>query len=288
MVWRILSVICYLVLAPLVGGLLDGLERKLSARMQRRVGPPLLQPFYDVKKLLDKQHIAVTDTQTLLLLTWMFLMIFTGCMLFSGTDILMCFFMLSTAGIFLYFTACVTNSPYSQIGAQRELIQEMACEPAILLTSLGFYLVTGSFEGVDIINSSVSPILYMPGFFLAYVFILTIKMRKSPFDTSTSHHAHQELVKGVTTEIGSVNLALFQITEWYEIVFLLGVLALFVVSASLPGILLAAAAIAVVWFTEVLIDNTSARMKWGNMLLLSWSVTLVLAGVNLIILILLL
>ncbi len=288
MTWRILSVICYLLLAPVVGGLLDGLERKLSARMQRRVGPPLLQPFYDVKKLLDKQHIAVTDTQTLLLLTWMFLMIFTGCMLFSGTDILMCFFMLSTAGIFLYFTACVTNSPYSQIGAQRELIQEMACEPAILLTSLGFYLVTGSFEGADIINSPVSPILYMPGFFLAYVFILTIKMRKSPFDTSTSHHAHQELVKGVTTEIGSVNLALFQITEWYEIVLLLGVLGMFLISASPLGILLAAAAIVVVWFIEVLIDNTSARMKWGNMLMLSWSVTLVLAGVNLIILILVL
>lgn len=288
MVWRILSVLGYLLFAPILGGLLDGLERKVSARMQRRVGPPLLQPFYDVKKLLDKQHIAVTDSQTLFLLTWMFLMIFTGCMLFSGTDILMCFFMLSTAGIFLYFMACVTNSPYSQIGAQRELIQEMSCEPAILLTSLGFYLVTGSFEGAQIIQSPKMSLLYMPGFFLAYVFILTIKLRKSPFDTSTSHHAHQELVKGVTTEIGSVNLALFQITEWYEMIFLLGVLALFLLNSSPLGVVLALIVIAVVWFAEILIDNTNARMKWGNMLMLSWSVTLVLAGVNLIILFLVL
>lgn len=288
MVWRVVSVLGYLLLAPIVGGLLDGLERKVSARMQRRVGPPLLQPFYDVKKLLSKQHIAVTDTQTLLLLTWMLLMIFTGCMLYSGTDILMCFFMLSTSGIFLYFTACVTNSPYSQIGAQRELIQEMACEPAILLTSLGFYLVTGSFEGLDIVGSHTSALPYMPGFFLAFVFILTIKLRKSPFDTSTSHHAHQELVKGITTEIGSVNLALFQITEWYETVFLLGILALFLLNGSVLGIVLALITIAVVWFVEILIDNTSARMKWGNMLMLSWSVTLVLAGVNLIILMLVL
>ena len=47
-VYRIISIAAYVLLAPLVGGLLDGLDRKLSARMQGRVGPPLLQPFYDL------------------------------------------------------------------------------------------------------------------------------------------------------------------------------------------------------------------------------------------------
>ena len=37
--------IAYLVLAPVVGGLLAGMDRIITARMQRRVGPPLLQPF---------------------------------------------------------------------------------------------------------------------------------------------------------------------------------------------------------------------------------------------------
>ena len=41
---RVISVVLFLVLAPLVGGLLDGLDRKISARMQGRIGPPLLQP----------------------------------------------------------------------------------------------------------------------------------------------------------------------------------------------------------------------------------------------------
>ena len=39
---RILSVLGFLILAPFLGGLLDGIDRKISARMQRRVGPPLL------------------------------------------------------------------------------------------------------------------------------------------------------------------------------------------------------------------------------------------------------
>ena len=40
-----IAVAAYILLAPIIGGLLDGIDRKISARMQRRVGPPLLQPF---------------------------------------------------------------------------------------------------------------------------------------------------------------------------------------------------------------------------------------------------
>jgi len=283
---RIISVILYIVLAPFVGGLLDGIDRKISARMQRRVGPPLLQPFYDVIKLMSKQRIGVMNAQSFMLLSYMLLIIFTGSMLFSGTDMLMCFFMLSTAGLFMYFAACITNSPYSSIGAQRELIQEMSCEPAILMTSLGFYLVEGSFETSMIMKSSKTALFYMPGCFIAFVFILTIKMRKSPFDESTSHHPHQELVKGITADIGSRNLAIFQITEWYENVFMLAIVALFVLNGSPVSILWAVLLIAAVYFLEILIDNTSARMKWGQMLLLSWGVTIVFGGVNLLVLML--
>ena len=67
---RVISVVLFLVLAPLVGGLLDGLDRKISARMQGRIGPPLLQPFYDVAKLWNKQMIVVNKAQTFLLLSY--------------------------------------------------------------------------------------------------------------------------------------------------------------------------------------------------------------------------
>ena len=276
--------IAYILLAPFIGGFLEGLDRKISARMQRRVGPPVLQPFYDVKKLLNKQTISVMTAQTFLLLTYMVLMILTGAMFFYGTDILMCFFVMSTGATFLYFASVVTSSPYSSIGAQRELIQMMAYEPAVLLTCVGFYLAAGTFNVSEIAAHDISYILFLPGFFVAFVFILTIKMRKSPFDVSTSHHAHQELIKGITTEMGSKNLAIFQITEWYENVFLMGVVGLFFINSNPYSIIGAIAAILVVYFLEVLIDNSSARMKWADMLRISWIVTLFSAGVNLIIL----
>jgi formate hydrogenlyase subunit 4 len=47
--------ILFVVAAPLFGGLLAGVDRIVSARMQGRVGPPLLQPFYDVGKLFEKE-----------------------------------------------------------------------------------------------------------------------------------------------------------------------------------------------------------------------------------------
>ncbi len=281
----IVYAVAYVILAPFIGGLLEGVDRKISARMQRRVGPPLLQPFYDVIKLFNKETISVDSSQTFLLLTYFVLMLVTGVMFFSGSDILMCFFVLSTAATFLYFAGVITSSPYSSIGAQRELIQMMAYEPAVLLTCVGFYLAAGTFDVRDIAATDTSYIVKLPGFFVAFVFILTIKMRKSPFDTSTSHHMHQELVKGITTEMGSKNLALFQITEWYENVFLMGVICLFIVNGSFAGLLAAVAVFLLVYFLEILIDNSSARMKWQDMLIVTWIVTFFTAGVNLVILI---
>ncbi|MEE3480905.1 MAG: complex I subunit 1 family protein [Lachnospiraceae bacterium] len=283
---RIISIICYILLAPFLGGLLEGLDRKISARMQGRVGPPILQPFYDLIKLTKKQFIIVDRSQHFLLLSYMALMIFTGCMFFGGTDLLMCFFVLSTAAVFLYFAAVITSSPYTTIGGQRELLQEMACEPALLFTAMGFYLVTGSFRVSTIIGTDYSLIVKLPGFFFAFIFILTIKMRKSPFDESASHHAHQELVKGITTEMGGRNLALYNVTEWYETVLMLGVVALFIINENLWSYLAAAIVILLVYFFEILVDNTTARVKTTTMVKMAWIVILLSAGTNFLVLML--
>ncbi|MBR1629439.1 MAG: NADH-quinone oxidoreductase subunit H [Lachnospiraceae bacterium] len=281
-----LGVLAYIVLAPIVGGLLQGMDRKISARMQRRVGPPLLQPFYDVIKLLKKQVITVSTSQTFFLLTYLALMILTGAMFYTGMDILMCFFVMSTSATFLYFASVVTSSPYATIGANRELIQMMTYEPAVLLACVGFYLAEGTFNVGEIVQTRFSNIIFLPGFFIAFVFILTIKMRKSPFDLSASHHMHQELVKGLTTEMGAQNLAIFQIAEWYETAFLIGVVGLYIVNANPVSIVAAVVVVLLVYFLEILIDNTSARMKWEKMLNITWLVTLFTAGVNLLVLML--
>lgn len=279
------SVILYLIFAPLLGGLLDGLDRKISARMQGRTGPSVLQPFYDVIKLFHKQSLMVYRPQFFLVVSYLFFVIFTGALFFAGCDLLMCFFALAAAAMFLVLASCSTHSPYSSMGSQRELIQMMSYEPMVLLTAVGFYLATGSFRTDEIVQSAVSPILYMPGFFIGFVYILTIKMRKSPFDLSTSHHAHQELVKGVTAELVGDLLAATTIAEWYENIFLLGVIALFFCNSSTPWSYVAAVIVCLFcYFLEILIDNTSARVKWNVVFASSWIVSFLAGGINLLVL----
>ena len=63
---RIIAVLAYVILAPILGAFFDGLDRKISARMQRRVGPPITQPLHDLKKLFAKENVNV-NLGTLLL-----------------------------------------------------------------------------------------------------------------------------------------------------------------------------------------------------------------------------
>lgn len=281
---RVLAVILYVVAAPILGGLIDGIDRKISARMQGRKGPSILQPFYDVMKLTQKQLLSVNKIQLLMVMTYLFFIVLSGGMLFAGCDMLLCFFALSTAAMFLILASTSTHSPFSTIGSHREMVQMMAYEPMELLTAIGFYLATGSFRVDEIIKTDIPAIAVAPGFFIGFIFILTIKFRKSPFDLSTAHHAHQEVVKGVTTEMVGIEYAMTTVAEWYENIFLLAVVALFFITSNPLSIIGAVIAIIVVFFVEILIDNTSARVKWQFMLKMAWGVTLVTGGLNLLIL----
>ena len=276
----VVSVLAYLLLAPVVGALLDALDRRVSARMQGRQGPPLLQPFYDLKKLFSKQMIAVNSVQMLLNLSYLVFLAVAGSMLFAGADILMCLFILSTADMFLVMAASSDSSPFSTLGAGREMIQMMAYEPLTLLMAVGFYLATGSFHVGDIIRMPHSAVLTMPGFLLGFMFITAIKLRKSPFDLSTGHHAHQEMVKGITTEMAGPTLAVMNIAEYYEMVLMLGIVALFFVNEHWWSWIIAVAACLVVYLLEILWDNVAARMKWRTLLDSCWVVTLLTGGLN--------
>ena len=276
--------IVYLIGAPFAGALLEGLDRKVAAaRMQGRKGPSLFQPLYDIHKLFCKQSVVVNSVQDFLVCGFLVFVVFTGALFFWGGDILLVFFALTLAGIFFIMSACSANAPYSSMGAQRELMQMMAYEPMVLLTAIGFYIATGSFSVRQIAQAPVSAICYLPGFFVGFLFILTIKFRKSPFDISTSHHAHQEMVRGITTELSGNILALVTLSHWYENVFLLGVVGLFIINSSWVSIPAAILVCLAAFLFETLVDNVFPRVKWQEMLKWTWIVTLAAGGINLMI-----
>ena len=152
MVVKGISVIAYLVLAPVLGCLLAGLDRKLSAKMQRRVGPPVRQPYYDVRKLFEKEKMAPTRFQDFYMIAYLVFLIGAGAIFFAGGDLLLVIFTETIGSAFLVIAAYSSNSPYAEVGAERELLQMMAYEPMLLLTAIGFYMFHGSFTVDDLVK----------------------------------------------------------------------------------------------------------------------------------------
>lgn len=270
----------FVVLAPFVGGLLAGIDRKLSARLQGRYGPPVRQPFYDVLKLFRKERIVVNKFQNFNIVLLFVFTVFSGALFFAGADLLLTIFSLALAGTFFILGGFSVGSPYSHLGAERELIQMVSYEPMVILVAIGMYQVAGSFKVADLVLQQKPLILYLPGVFVGFLYILTIKFRKSPFDLSMSHHAHQEIVRGITTEFSGPALALIEITHWYENVLLLGMVYLFFGFNPWIALVVTVAT----FLFEIFIDMNYARFKWQLTLASSWLFTAVAGVSNIIVL----
>jgi len=273
---QLIIVIATIVLAPIVGGLLFGIDRRITARLQGRFGPPILQPFYDFFKLMGKESIAVSKMQFVWIYAYLVLMIASLLCLVLQSDFLVLVFLLGFAGVALVLGGFSTKSPYSHFGANRELLQILAYEPVLLLLAIAIYAQNGTFLISEIVAHEQPLLLPLWPLFIAVLYVLTIKMRKSPFDISTSHHAHQEIVKGITTEYSGPFLAIYELAEWYEIVLVLGIIVLFWANPLWVGLLIALAA----FLLELVVDNIAARMTARWMVRLSWSVGLTLGIIN--------
>ncbi len=276
----LIGTLLFALIAPAVGCLLAGLDRIVSARMQGRVGPPLLQPYYDVRKLFEKERASVNSVERVYVATALLFALLAGGIFFSGGNLLLCVFVITLSSLFFIMAAYSTRSPYAEVGAARETLQVMSYEPMVLLMAVAFFQATGSFD-VAAVLAQPHPIVCTIGLvFLGVLFILTIKLRKSPFDLALSHHAHQEIVRGVTTEMSGPTLGLVEIMHWCENVLFMGWIAMFFVWGSPVSAVVAVLVVVLVYFLEIWIDNNFARVKWQGMLKGAWVVALVAGVVN--------
>lgn len=273
-----LKILLIIIITPIIGCLLSGLDRKITAHFQGRIGPPLLQPLYDVIKLLNKENVVVNRYQNIYIIAYLVFVLSSIIMLFFEMDILMIIFVYTIANISLIIGSMSTGSPYSRIGSQREIMSMLSYEPVLLFYIISIYLLTGSFN-LTKLNTINKPLLvYLPLIFLSMLFIMNIKFKKSPFDFSTSHDAHQELVKGMFTEFSGSALAVIELTHWYEIIFLLWLIFLFWKSNIIIGLLLAS----LTYIFVLILDNITARLSWEWMLKTTWTFIIALSIANIL------
>ena len=283
-VFMLIGTVAFAILAPILGCLLAGLDRIISARMQGRVGPPLLQPYYDVRKLIAKDDVTVSGVDGIYMTCALVFTAFAGGIFFSGGNLLMSAFVITMAALFFIMAAYSSRSPFAELGAGREAVQVMSYEPMVLLMAVCFFMAAKSFNVGSVFELALPVICFTIPAFIGFLFILTIKLRKSPFDLSTSHHAHQELVRGTTTEMSGKTLAKVEVMHWCETVLFLGWTGMFFIWGQPVSIVLGIVVALAAWFLEILIDNNFARVKLQAMLKWAWIVALVCGGVNIVLL----
>jgi ech hydrogenase subunit B len=278
--WSVGVAVIAVIVTPLIGGLLKGIDRKLTAHMQGRIGPPVIQPFYDLIKLFSKERLVAGKAQLVFAYAYLVLII-TSVVFFSlGQDLLVVLFILFFGCLCLPIGALSVKSPYSQFGGHRELLQFLAYEPILLLAVIPVALKVGGFPVANVLQYGhpLLPALWLT--FMALLIALIIIMRKSPFDISGSEHAHQEIVRGVLTEYSGPYLALIELGHWYELVLVLAILGLFWIVGSLwwLSILIALAS----WFVVLVVDNVNARLNWSSMLGFAWGAGIGLIALNIL------
>lgn len=278
MIPKAVLLILGLLIAPILGGLLMGADRILTARLQSRIGPPLLQPFFDLFKLFKKEKMVVNVWQAFCVNCYVAAASISVGLFVLKSDLLLILFIQAVGAIFLVVGALTSTSPYSQVGAHRELLQILSYEPLLILAIIGIYLETGSFKVEAVLGWQQPLLMRLPFLFLVLGYALLVKLRKSPVDLSTSHHAHQELVKGLMTDYSGPYLALIEIGHWYEVMLFLGFCSLFW-ATSWVGMLIVALGM---FLVEILVDNTTARLTWRWMLSSTWGLGLTLSFINLI------
>ncbi len=280
----VVGTLLFAVIGGAVGCILAGIDRKLSARLQGRVGPSILQPYYDVRKLLEKDTVSVNSVEGTYVTCALVFAAIAGGIFFTGGNLLLSVFVLTLSSLFFILAAYCTRSPYAEVGGAREALQIMCEEPMSLFIAVAFFFATGSFDASAVFWLDTPAIASTWLAFIGFLFILTIKMRKSPFDISTATHAHQEIVRGTTTEMSGKTLAKVEVMHWLENVLALGWIGLFFVCGNPLSILLGIFAAVVAFLLEIFIDNNFARVKWQAMLKSAWVVAFVCGGVNIAVL----
>lgn len=211
-----LFLICFSLLAQYI-------DRKLVARLQNRVGPPIYQPLADMIKLMAKErmtpigfdsnvfHLMPVVALASSITAFFYIPLYSVNALFAfNGDVIVVLYLLLVPSLCFFLGGWYSRSIYSMIGAVRSLIQLFAYEVPLFMVILAACLLanTWSLSGLALFYSQ-HPWLWLVntlGFCVALVALLG-KLEKVPFDIP---EAETELVAGAFTEYGGKLLAFFR------------------------------------------------------------------------------
>ena len=236
LLWTIFHVLVFpgLLFCVVVGVLLAGLDRKLVARMQNRVGPPLLQPWYDFLKCCGKETIIPRHARrglflaapvlgfAALITVALFIPVFSYSVYSTSADLVVILYLLTIVGVSMIVGAAASGSPFAGVGLSREMVAMISYELPFVLVMLAVGRMAGEGSPLGVtfslqaivdwqaVNGNMLFHWSMIPAALAMLFVIPCEIGMHPFDIA---EAETEICEGTLAEYSGPPAGLFRLTH---------------------------------------------------------------------------
>ena len=302
MIAGLIGVLAFVVLNALA---LTWVERKVAGHMQRRIGPKevgpygLIQPIADALKLLvkeiltpravDKPLYIIAPILIFVPVMVSFVVIPFGARLVVkdinvGILVILAFSSLTILSILM--AGWGSNNKYALMGAVRSIAQNIAYEIPLLLALLPVIMMANSFSLNAIVEAQRGLwfVVYQPIAFVIYFICCVAETNRTPFDLP---EAESELVAGYHTEYSGMRFALFFLAEYTNMFIVSAIAATFFLGGYqgpfLPGIVWFLLKSYLLVFVIMWLKWTYPRVRFDQLLNISWKALIPLAFINLLI-----
>ena len=293
----------------IAGLLLSGVDRKLVARMQRRVGPPILQPVYDFLKCCGKETIVPRHARkgmfvaapllgfAALVSAAAMIPVLGSSMIGSNADLVVILYLLTVASVVIILGGAASGSPFAGVGLSREMVAMIAYELPLVMVLLAVgraagegsaYGVTFSLEAIAAFQQANGCLLFRLSMIpaaLAMLFVIPCEIGMHPFDVA---EAETEICEGILAEYSGKPLAMFKLSHCVKVYVMTALFcALFLGGIStgivaLDAVILLVLCALVTFITMTVPHAVCARFKVEQLFKFYWTVVAGLAALSLI------
>jgi len=257
----VINIIRMLAVIPLAL-IVDGIFRKVLARMQNRAGPPIIQPFYDIVKLFGKKKSDSRGYKNIFfrvipilyfLSTYGLFLFILGIINFQFDFIMFIYIIVLSSGLYIIL-GLVSNSPFGVFGSMRDMLLMICYEIALTICVFSF-IVYSDVLSLGQLNESWM-ILKLPLASLCMFVVVLVETRITPFDTA---EAEPEIMGSVETEYSGKGLGLLDMSRQLKLLFFVIMLTKFLFNPA--GILAFILFSILILFILIFSEATSARYR---------------------------
>jgi formate hydrogenlyase subunit 4 len=214
-------------LVLLAAPLLTGLVRKLKARLVRRQGPSVFQPYRDLLRLLRKEVVLAENASWLFRVapylifaaTWVAAALVptfaTGLMFSWSADLIALTALLGSARFFLALAGLDIGTSFGGIGSSREMLIGTLAEPAMIMIVFTLALIAGSTQLSTMADYMLSPAVGLRvSLGLALIALLMVAIAENariPIDNPATHLELTMVHEAMVLEYSGRHLAMIEL-----------------------------------------------------------------------------